>query len=294
MRFNILSLIAMISATILGSSSSMAQENTAMVMVMIENISPEGGVALTPLWGGFHNGSFDSYNGGLLSLEGLERIAEDGNTSLLSGQFNDFDPVFGGYTYVDNSGDSPRSALVRTGNLADVYRQDATIGAGPLLPGDSASEIFELRLDGSNDYFSYVSMVLPTNDYFVANGSPVAHDLSDILETGGEISFFIGTPNGGVNDAGTERNGFRFAAGNGLFPMRFLPRGQNRPNQGPPTMDPIANVVGPAFADFRLNSLGRVPNRRGKRPSINVAGLDFNQYPSGIGLVTITVLAPGN
>ena len=34
------------------------------IRVSIENISPSNGVAITPVWVGFHDGTFDSYDGG--------------------------------------------------------------------------------------------------------------------------------------------------------------------------------------------------------------------------------------
>ncbi|MEL6106707.1 MAG: spondin domain-containing protein [Planctomycetota bacterium] len=295
---------------------------------MIDNIAPEGGVALTPVWVGFHNGNFDSYNGGLPALEALERVAEDGNNALLSAQFNDFDPNLGGYTFIDNSGPAPVSALVRTGDLSDLFRQDATLGSSPLLPGDSAMAEFNVQVDGTNDFFSYAAMVLPTNDFFVANGNPVARDLSGILTDGGTISFFIGTPEGGVNDAGTEDEDFEGSAGNGLFPGRNLPAGQSRPNVGTTTEEPITNVTGEAFADFQLAPRGveraiRILNLKIKKLErlssflrsrsarartarlisaledrveeleskvIDVDGLDFNEYENGIGMVTIVAI----
>lgn len=299
---------------------------TVDVTVTIENIAPTGGVAITPVWVGFHSGSFDSYNGGLTSLEGLERIAEDGDTSQVTREFNDFDPERGGYTYIDNSGASAVSALVRTGDLSDVNRVDATLGAAPLLPGQSANAAFELVDDGSNDFFSYLSMVLPSNDFFIANGNPTAHDISSILAGGGEISFLIGTPNGGVNDAGTESEDFEFSAGNGLFPGRNLPEGQTEPNQGASVMEPIANVIGDPFVAFDLTNdrfdnliaakkrlLARVIRTiaRYRNPyfgirianfliakirflqdasTIDVEGLDFNQYEGGIARVTIVAV----
>jgi len=109
---------------ILATSTGLLKAQDALVEVTIENIAPENGVVLTPVWVGFHSGSFDSYNGGLTSLEGLERVAEDGNNSVISQQFLDFNRNRGGYTYVDNSGSSPVSALVRTGDLTDRFRQD--------------------------------------------------------------------------------------------------------------------------------------------------------------------------
>ena len=279
---------SMIAGLLMLTGAVTSAQETAMVTVTVENIAPQNGVAITPVWVGFHSGSFDSYNGGLTSLPGLERLAEDGNTSLISSQFLDFDPLQGGYTYIDTSAGFPESRLVRTGDRSDEFRQDATLGAAPLQPGQSASQVFELRTDGSNDFFSYASMVLPTNDFFIANGSPVAHSVSDILSSGGELSFFIGTPNGGANDAGTETENFAFSAGNPLFPGRRLPLGQSGPDQGQAVSEPIANVIGDPFvnfvtppAPFRLN------NQSPAGP--NLAGLDFNQYTDGIGRVTITV-----
>ena len=102
------------------------------VSVRVENVAPDSGVAITPVWAGFHSGSFDSYNGGLLSLEGLERISEDGDTSLITEQFNDFDKELGGYSYIGTDGNSAISALVRTGDLTDVFRQDTHHRLGSL------------------------------------------------------------------------------------------------------------------------------------------------------------------
>jgi len=325
MRREIRTLALAMAVMFAGTALVQAQDTT--VEVTIENVAPRNGVALTPIWVGFHSGSFDSYNGGLTSLEGLERVAEDGNTSLISEQFLDFRRRRGGYTYIDNSGSAPASRLVRTGDLSDRFRQDATLGRQPLRPGQTTSQRFRLRADGSNDFFSYVSMVLPTNDYFVANGSPVAHDIGRILRRGrGRVSFFIGTPNGGVNDAGTESENFQFSAGNALFPGRNLPGGQVEPNTGRSTNLPIANVVGDAFDSFELITaqdrarvaFERASTRRVIRvlraanvggaldseirrvrqrlrdiieaASINVNGLDFNDYPDGIARVTIRVV----
>ena len=254
--------------------------------VRIKNIAPTEGVAITPVWVGFHSGNFDSYNGGLLALPGLERIAEDGNATLISQQFLDVDAQQGGYTYINNVDGVATSELVRTQDLNDAFRQDATVGSAPLLPGQAAVAEFALLDNGANNYFSYVSMVLPTNDFFIANGNPLAHSISSILADGGEISFFIGTPNGGVNDAGTEIESFEFSAGNPLFPNRNLPAGQTGPDQGPSTSLPIANVIGFPFTDFIS---------QGGSSDVDLTGLDFNQYEDGIAMVTITAnFIPGD
>lgn len=263
----------------LGSTLTMASSASALTLrVTIENLAPEGGVYLTPVWVGFHNGSFDSYNGGLSSEPGLERIAEDGDVSQVTADFA------ANLTYVDNSSGTPVSSTLPAtdAGLAQTgTRVQGTLGAAPLGPGSIVSQDFELTPDDSNRYFSYISMVLPTNDYYVANGNPLAHSLSSLFTNPSlPITFNIGLP-GAVNDAGTEVNDFTTSAGNGFFPG--LPQGQTGPNQGADEGGINANVSAP-FANF-LN-----------RPTdfdSNFANLDFNNstlYPNGIAQVTLTVV----
>lgn len=266
------------------------------VKVSITSNAPDEGIVLTPVWVGFHSGNFDSYDGGLTAQPGLERIAEDGSTALLSQQFLDVN-ANGGYTYVQTPDTVPSSAmrqdaLVRTGDASDSARQDATIGStegpGPLQPGETVSQEFTLSTDGSNQYISYVSMVLPSNDFFVANGNPLAHSLAPIFNgSTDEISFDIGLP-GTVNDAGTEVEDFDNVAPplGGL--QAFFPNagfsgtdGQDGPDVGDVEGIAIANVAGDPFADF-LNNNG-----------LDLSALNFNDanlYPNGIATVTITAI----
>jgi len=46
------------------SSLGLAHAQNPSVIVTIENMSPYNGTFLTPVWVGFHNGEFDSYDGG--------------------------------------------------------------------------------------------------------------------------------------------------------------------------------------------------------------------------------------
>jgi len=150
------------------------------VTVVIENLALPGGTFLTPAWVAFHDGSFDSYDGGAPASPQLERIAEDGNTGPISDLF-----------------------------LATSPGLDATIisdtGIPPIAPGETATMTF--MLDGreaANRFFSYVSMVIPSNDAFIANGNPTSHR---IFNNGGH---FIGADfivsGADVNDAATELN----------------------------------------------------------------------------------------
>jgi len=233
------------------------------------------GVALTPVWGGFHNGNFDSYNGGLSSQPGLERVAEDGNTAQITTDFNN------GQTYVSGTGTS--ATVAATGSTAGRF--DFTLGSAsgppPLQPGESASLITGDLSLANNQFFSYVSMVLPSNDYYVANGNPLAHDLSSLFSGGGPISFNIGTA-GTINDAGTEDNDFATAApGPGgvaaLFPGRGL-LGQSGPDVGATTLNGVNANVTNAFGNF-ANATG-----------VDISGFDFNDanlYANGIATITI-------
>lgn len=148
------------------------------VRVTFTSASPENGTFATPPWIGFHDGGFDSYDGGAPSSPGIERIAEDGNPGPLSGEF-----------------------LASGAGTVDAVLNEA----GPIAPGASTSMIVTLDANSSmNRYFSYASMVIPSNDAYVANGNPTAHVLFDDNGVFQPLQFGIFGIE--VNDAGTEVN----------------------------------------------------------------------------------------
>lgn len=164
---------ALVAGLLLGSAAVATAEQ---VTITIENLAPANGTYLTPVWVGFHNGTFDLYDSGTAASSELERLAEDGNSTPLSGAF--------------------------TGAVDGVI---ASGGIPPIEPGETTS--MDFMLDGSNPshrYFSYATMVIPSNDAFVANGDPMAHM---IFDAGGDFvggSFVI--MGADVLDAGTEVN----------------------------------------------------------------------------------------
>jgi hypothetical protein len=194
-------------ATALWSGPALA----ATLRVTIDNLAPENGTFLTPVWVGFHDGSFDIYdrNASLDLFPGTEALVEDGNNQPLSDRFNN--SVMGG---IDGTLFGP------------------TIP--PLGPGEYTSGTFEVN-PTSGRYFSYGSMILPSNDAFIANGNPLAHEIfdqfgkfqgadfyvlgSEVLDGGTEVNdelafstAFLGqaTPDTGVDENGvvTEHPGF--------------------------------------------------------------------------------------
>ncbi|MCK5942912.1 MAG: spondin domain-containing protein, partial [Planctomycetes bacterium] len=203
-------------AALLGAST-LANAQQQRVHVLVHNVAPQNGTFVTPFWLGFHDGSFDLYDGGALASSlptpgsvAIERLAEDGNTGPLMADF----------------------ATLGSG------RVDATVPGpnGPIAPGDVAARTFLLDPNDVRDrYFSYASMILPSNDAFLANGNPTAHPVFD--QTGSFVAqdFFVFGQNA-ANDAGTEAND-ELPANTAFF-------GQMAPNTGVATNNPIATHPG--------------------------------------------------
>jgi hypothetical protein len=150
------------------------------VRVTIENLAPANGTFLTPVWVGFHDGGFDLYDRGAPASPALERLAEDGTIAPLSAAF-----LASGAGVVDGAVFGP------------------TIP--PIAPGETASADFSLdALAATSRWFSYASMIIPSNDAFIANGNPTAFRIfaDDGTFLGAEFTV-LGTM---VLDAGTEVN----------------------------------------------------------------------------------------
>ena len=147
------------------------------VTVKVENLAPMWGNYLTPVWMGFHDGTFDLFNRNQPATPGLERLAEDGDTGPLSDEF-----AASGAGTVQGTVPGP---------------------GGPYAPNDSMTQTF--RVDATQDrYFSWASMIIPSNDAFAANGHPRAHRLFD--ENGKPVAKDFFVTGGWVKDAGTEVN----------------------------------------------------------------------------------------
>lgn len=149
------------------------------VKVTVENLNGEGGLVATPVWVAAHDGSFDTFNTGEAASVELERLAEDGNIAPLADSFEESEAGVDGVIFGTNG------------------------IPGVIDPNEVASTI--LDVDALTDrYFSYASMVIPSNDAFVANSNPLAFTLFD--EDGNFVApeeIIVGDR---VYDAGTEVN----------------------------------------------------------------------------------------
>jgi CHRD domain len=153
------------------------------VTVTVENLAPENGGVLTPMWVGVHDGSFDVYDLGAPASASLERIAEDGVPAMLSAEF-----LGSGAGLVDGVMFGPGAPAVPV-----------------IFPGQKASVTLDLDpAAATSRYLSFTSMVIPSNDAFIANDDPLAHPIFDGSGNflGGDFIVFGKE----VRDAGTEVN----------------------------------------------------------------------------------------
>jgi hypothetical protein len=158
------------------------------VAVTVENLSKKDGLFLTPVWVGFHNGTFNPFNVGspVMVGGGVERIAEDGDvTRLRTGFANSAAGMAGGVDGV-------------------IFAPNGFPGMPVFDPGECVTFVIDLD-PALHPYFSFMSMLIPSNDGFIGNDNPMGLELFD--DDGvfaGPIEFVVRGED--VLDAGTEAN----------------------------------------------------------------------------------------
>ncbi|MEM7234340.1 MAG: spondin domain-containing protein, partial [Planctomycetota bacterium] len=174
--------------------------SAAQVAVTIENVAVPGGFAQTPYWVSVHDGDFDIWSGGQFADEfpGLEELAEEGDTSAISQRFSE-------------------SSSGQAGGMQATITA-TNVGVAVLDEGESSGRVVNVENPALNRYFSYASMIIPSNDLFFATSVPTTHAIFD--ENGnftGPVTIEIYGRD--VVDAGTEVNnidgGAAFSANGG-------------------------------------------------------------------------------
>ncbi len=137
--------VLMSSVLIVLAATSTVSAAPVQVTVTIENLSPANSTSFAPLRLGFHNGTFDAFNNGSSqsALAPITTIAEGGSGSTWFPAFQAAEP-------------------------------NAVLGSvgGALLPGQKASGTF--LVDPSvNPFFTFGTMVIPSNDLFLGNDNPI-------------------------------------------------------------------------------------------------------------------------
>ncbi|HZW09264.1 MAG TPA: spondin domain-containing protein [Phycisphaerales bacterium] len=169
-----------------GAGSAGAQP--VPVEVTIQNLSPMNGAALSPFTVAFHDGAWDAFDAGSAASQGVRLVAELGDGSQYISDFMAAQPQ---------------------GVAGTVVATTNGFGPGIFLPNGSGSMVFDVD-PAVNRYFSFGSMVVPSNDRFVGNDAGTAIELFD---AGGN---FVGSTvvvlGSEIWDAGTEVDGHFGAA----------------------------------------------------------------------------------
>ena len=171
---------SVVAVSCLLAAAGLAHAQPVDVRVTIQNLSPANSLSFAPLRVGFHSGVFDSFNNGEAASAAITSIAEGGSG-------NAWFPAFG---------------------AADPGATLGSVG-GALLPGATAMSTF--TVDPSvNRFFTFGSMVIPSNDHFIGNDNPMM-----LFSAAGElnitsITFMIPYAMG---QAGTVRVGYALGAG---------------------------------------------------------------------------------
>jgi len=193
-------------ATTCAIASTIAIPTVAKAVTLkltIENIAPQQGALVTPVWYGFHDGSFNTFDLDSPASTGIEHIAEDGYTGLenrLPGFENLGIDVNNFIIPLENT----ISGLFSNSNegTQDILSSEENPFFG-LFPGQSNSTLINLNGNlAKNRFFSYAAMFFPNNDAFIADENPL-----EIFDSEGNFlgaDFIISGSQ--VWDAGTEVN----------------------------------------------------------------------------------------
>lgn len=149
------------------------------VQVTFENLQPADGFYLTPVFAGFHDGSFDVFDAGTAASASLEAVAEDGMFAGLQADFT-------------ANGVGQQGFFTSPGGFP---------GAPLFDPGESVSQIF--TVDTNSRFLNFAAMLLPTNDNFIGNDNAIAIlDAAGVFTGNQTFDFTVAD----VYDAGTEDN----------------------------------------------------------------------------------------
>jgi hypothetical protein len=182
----------------LASTSSPMTPNDLQITVTSAGTSD---FTLTPLWFAFQNGGFDLFDTGVAPTPGLELLAEDGAVASA-------DPLVTTIT-------SEFDAAGQPGNRQGVVLAPGGFGGAPVIEPGEAGTAYITPINPANyQYFSFASMVIPSNDTFIGNENPTQYQAftpsGDINDPSGVFTIQIFGSD--VYDAGTEENNAMGAA----------------------------------------------------------------------------------
>lgn len=182
-----------------------------LLQISVTNVAEDSDFFLTPLWVGLHDGSFDSFQNNQAVSAGIELLAEEGNPSVLGDEF--------------------AAATGGTGTAGLITAAGGFPGAPVLDPGETGTIILDIGDATASQFFSFASMVIPSNDAFIANQVATAYRIfeangmfadpavievlaNEIWDAGTEVNNAMGAAFSALGGAGVDENGV--ARRNGL------------------------------------------------------------------------------
>jgi len=236
-----------------GASDGGATEAGA-ITITVENLTDSGGTFQTPVWFGFHDGTFDLFDIGAEASVGLERLAEDGTVDHIDSEFTEATAGNGVAGVISNG--------------------------GPIAPGEEASTTVTLTDAQTQGIFSWATMVIPSNDAFLASPDdpfasrvfdeegnflgPVEIEVTgaDVLDAGTEANLELEAaflnqtgPNTGIDGNGTVAShpGFNGSAGNPITENVNILSGDAVNAAGEPILAEAADfTIDPTAPIFRI------------------------------------------
>ncbi|MEM9942485.1 MAG: spondin domain-containing protein [Planctomycetota bacterium] len=186
---------ALITAFLFASDSTYAQQD---IQITVENLQPADGFYFTPVWLGFHDGSFDLFDEGAAASSALEALAEEGDVAGV------------------------RSDFASVGGQDVVVTDFPGFGGAPVFdPGNSQSVAISL---GAQDRFvNFATMIIPSNDSFFGNQTSlelldstggflgdrvIELTLADLWDAGTELNDGLGAAFSATGGTSTDTNGF--------------------------------------------------------------------------------------
>ncbi len=144
LAFRLGAAVAALAAALFLTSSAGAGD----IKITVTNDQPGGGFTLAPIWFGVQDGTFSAFTPGQAASSEIATLAQFGNTAPLSSQFEAAN--VGVDTTLKSGGSLPQ-----------------------FLPGQSNSTILSVANPGTDQFLSFAGMIVPSNDFFIGNASPL-------------------------------------------------------------------------------------------------------------------------
>lgn len=229
--------------------SATASHAASQLQVTIENLQPSGSFSFTPVYFGFHDGTFDAFTEGEAASPGIEILAELGAAGTVGGE---------------------RAAAAPGSEGFVIAAPGDTIP--PFSPGEIVTQTIDINDAITNQYLTLLSMVIPSNDTFFGNDDPFAYQIFDdagnflgpqvieftaeqFYDAGTEINDALDGP-AFVTNANTPPNGEGGAEEGGVVTLAG-----NLPSEFGSALTPVGALDGSLlnFADDRANfALARI------------------------------------